>query len=361
MTIQELYTYLEKETGDDQIIDLNPVNLGLEEDALIQILKDTVDTSWGQDTLDSRTIERWLANFSGYIFNAVYERKLALILAINIVYYNENDISYLVKIAYRKLLHDIMCKEHISIENAAESVIFYPLGEVSESGPFVSYYFRKENNLSVDFFLHSMEHIANMPNIRNIVLLDDVSISGGQVKWYMQEMKKKDLLWNKLVQEKNFYALFLISTVKAQRKLEKENVQLCTPILMDERSQCFEENSAIYKMFDERIRDIIRLQSKKMVKGYGYKLLIKQYMYNGELKRLLDEGKSVEQIRDKIRKDALGYDDSEVLIAFAYNTPNNSLPIIWAENKEWTPLFKRYDKLYTSQVVGGIRNETVFI
>lgn len=48
-------------------------------------------------------------------------------------------------------------------------------------------------------------------------------------------------------------------------------------------------------------------------------------------------------------KHPLGYDDSQLLIAFEYNTPNNTLPIIWSStNNEssnietiWHPIFER--------------------
>lgn len=358
---EELYKFLEDEDFADDNIDFEPVNLEVEEEMMIQILKDIVDTSWGRDTLDRGAIERWLDNFTGTAFDVNYERKLALILAIHVVYYNENDICYLVKIAYRKLLHEIMTKQGESIDSAAESIVFYPLGSISESGPFLSYYFRKENNLSIDFFINTMDSVLNIPQVKNIVFLDDVSISGGQVSWYMKKMKKQEILWEKLSKNKNFYALFLVSTLKAQQKLEQEGIQLCTPILMDERSQCFKEESAIYKIFEASIRNTIRMQSKYMAQLYGYKLLLEQYRYNGEIQRLLDEKRTPEYIKNKIKKDALGYDDSQVLIAFEYNTPNNCLPIIWAENDIWRPLFKRYDKLYSAQVIGGIKNETVYI
>jgi len=44
----------------------------------------------------------------------------------------------------------------------------------------------------------------------------------------------------------------------------------------------------------------------------------------------------------------LGYDDSQSLIVFPHNTPNNTLPIIWAGNKNekeigvpWNPIWER--------------------
>ena len=43
--------------------------------------------------------------------------------------------------------------------------------------------------------------------------------------------------------------------------------------------------------------------------------------------------------------DPLGYNDCQMLLGFHHNTPNNTLPIFWRE-KNWTPIFKRYAKLY---------------
>lgn len=39
----------------------------------------------------------------------------------------------------------------------------------------------------------------------------------------------------------------------------------------------------------------------------------------------------------------LGYKDSEALIVFPYAVPNNTLPIIWSDKNEWTPLWPRND------------------
>lgn len=359
MDVEMMYSNLKKSVFQGDIC-REKVELGIEEETLLQVLKDTVDTSWGKGILDSEKIENWLSNFVGQVFEIEYERKLALLLAIHIVFYNEKDVCYLAKIAYKKLLHGIMTRDNLDIDAAVRSIVFLPLGSISESGPFLSYYFRKENNLSIDFFVQSVERILNIPEKKNIVFLDDVSITGGQAKWYIRTLMKNGF-WEKLSNEKKFYALFLISTVTAQEKLEKENIHLCSPIIMDKRSECFNEKSVIYKIFDKDIRDTVRLQSKYMAQKYGYDLLVNQYYYNGEISRLLSEANDEEKVRQKIMKDALGYNDSEVLIAFEYNTPNNSLPIIWCEAGGWKPLFKRYDKLYTTNVVGGIKNETIYI
>lgn len=342
------------------------VDLALEEDFLIQTLKDMADTSWGRDILDYDTIRKWLDNFTGQIYCEKYERILALVLAVHMVYYNEDAICHLVKLAYRKLLHEIMEQEKVSLGVAAESMVFLPLGTVSESGPFLSYYFRKENCLPTEFFVSSLEAIGKMKS-ENIILIDDVSISGGQVDWYIKEMKKKSLFFEEILSRTNVYALFLISTTVAKEKLKNHNVKLCAPILMDERSQCFAEESSIYKIFDISVRNTVRIQSKTIAQFYGCNLLIRQYMRNGEFQRMLNENKKLgedkllEKIIQKVKNDALGYNNAQALIAFEYNTPNNTLPIIWVDDQQWNPLFKRYDKLYSRQIIGGIENESIFI
>jgi hypothetical protein len=45
----------------------------------------------------------------------------------------------------------------------------------------------------------------------------------------------------------------------------------------------------------------------------------------------------------------LGYKNGQLLIGFSHNTPDNTLPIFWAESKTpspWIPMFKRYHKIY---------------
>lgn len=40
----------------------------------------------------------------------------------------------------------------------------------------------------------------------------------------------------------------------------------------------------------------------------------------------------------------MGYENSQLLIAFSHGAPNNTLPIFWSSKNDWKPLFPRLSK-----------------
>jgi hypothetical protein len=42
----------------------------------------------------------------------------------------------------------------------------------------------------------------------------------------------------------------------------------------------------------------------------------------------------------------LGYKDGQLLLSLFHNTPDNTLPVFWAESANWQPIFKRFHKIY---------------
>jgi hypothetical protein len=50
----------------------------------------------------------------------------------------------------------------------------------------------------------------------------------------------------------------------------------------------------------------------------------------------------------RLFSDPLGYRNSQLMIGFHHNTPDNTLPIFWYGEDEsiWRPIFKRYQKYY---------------
>jgi hypothetical protein len=71
---------------------------------------------------------------------------------------------------------------------------------------------------------------------------------------------------------------------------------------------------------------------------FGYRKYINYrafaYKYGAELVKSL--------VMKSGKENALGYDNSQSLVSFAYGTPNNSLPIIWSSSDGWIPLIPRF-------------------
>jgi hypothetical protein len=115
------------------------------------------------------------------------------------------------------------------------------------------------------------------------------------------------------------YCLALVATNNAIENIKSHTaVSIICPQVLDNSCRAFSETSAIFPDLSKRET------AKSICKFYG--------------QRLVSE------------RDALGYKDSQVLLGFHHNIPDNTLPVIWAETeietKRWQPLFKRRAKLY---------------
>ena len=101
---------------------------------------------------------------------------------------------------------------------------------------------------------------------------------------------------------------------KRQLEREKERIEAETPLkvicveLLDERDRVFSPDCPVFDDDDERQRahEICRRHGEMLCPDFP-----------------------------------LGYDDSQALIAFEYQTPNNSLPVLWSNAKRWMPIFER--------------------
>lgn len=278
------------------------------EEELFNKLMLTSDFVW-KNGFDRGDIENWLSNFNGSVFNVQYERQIALWLLSNFVYYNIDEVRHLCRTLFRDFIHYMLINEKIekevkkNITGILNESRFYPLGAAGESGAYIMYYFRQVNKLPTYLF---PQH-AKFSDIRNKIFVDDVTISGGQAVTYLEDY---------IDDNKITYLLTLISTHEAVDLLEKKNVKVISCITLDERSKCFSDNSDIFNGHEHKLNDC-----KKFVIEYGIK--------------------SLSSLDIKM---PMGYNDGGYTFGFFYNTPDNTLPIFWADNSNWKPIMKRYDK-----------------
>jgi hypothetical protein len=289
-------------------------NLPSEQDLKRQIML-TSAVIWKHE-LTEQEIENWLSNFTGEVFSKSEERKYALWLLANFVYYNNDEVIHLCKTLYRDFIHRILAEKKRNkqeISNSIREILntsrFYYAGRPGESGAFVLYFFRHANNLPIGNFIY---HPDNLPSeVSTIVFLDDVTLSSGlgnQAAGYIREAN------DKYFSNKQSVLLTFIATDKAIKDLESKGITVISCIVLDERNRCFSKESNVFHYFNEHLE-----KCKNFAEHYGKKV----QPYN-----------------------ALGYKDGQFLFGFFYNTPDNSLPIFWAENNGWHPIIKRYDKNY---------------
>ena len=100
------------------------------------------------------------------------------------------------------------------------------------------------------------------------------------------------------------------------------NVIAC--IVMDDTSKVFSDSSIVFQGYSPELKE----QAKRMCEYYGDRILSNEDKKSGAT--------------------PLGYGDCGYLLGAYYNTPNNTLPIIWSEENLWYPIFKRYNKKYVS-------------
>lgn len=270
--------------------------------------------------ISKQDIEEWLTNFKSEVFDISYERQLALWLLANFVYYNDDEVKHLCKTLYRDFIHHMLENKkstHKDLKLLCNNILskskFYPLGRPGESGAYILYYFRQENNLPIDNFISTPEMLPT--DIDTIVFVDDVTLSEGsrhsQAFSYLEKTTRKHFKGKKIV------LITLIASEKAKRYLQQKGYDVISCIVLDKRNKCFTTESNVFHHFPKH-----RINCKKFAEHYGSKL---------------------------DANNPLGYKNGQFLFGFFYNTPDNTLPILWSETNGWKPVIKRYDKNYLKE------------
>lgn len=223
--------------------------------------------------------------------------------------------SHLISEAIKKLAEEI---KNI-FNNKLDNVKFFPLGKSpSSSGGMYLYEFRKDLGLSEDNFPYS-SFKENLNQSDALVFFDDIIGSGNQaIRFAKNNFQNLEI-------DIYYFSIFAyaegLENVRNSNYFNYNNV-ICEHILSDEE-RAFNDNSFVFKNSE------IRGRLKSICEKYG---------------------------RTLYPKHPLGYDDSQSLLVFPHNTPNNTLPIFWAsENNEkatgvrWNPIWER-QKIITRKV-----------
>lgn len=293
--------------------------------------------------INKNNLNEWLGNFLADENPEQCEQTHALFLLSNFMYFGVREIRELLRSVFRDkfynpLVQDIRkdnkdTKEIREISNLIDFELdrtrFLGMGNPSESGTHLLYYFRQANSLGKGFFINGHEiysisrgldnskHISlKDKSIKRYIFLDDVCGSGTQAKEYsetlLREMKSLDPSL-----EVFYFSLF--ATSHGIKEIIDNTLfdKVDCVFELDDTFKCF---SSISRYFNPN--DDVPV-SKEFARNVCHK-------YGGELR-----------IPEQHR---LGYKDGQLLLGFTHNTPDNTLPIIWENSCSWKPIFKRYHK-----------------
>lgn len=297
---------------------------------LFEVIKTLNERIWG-NKLSMPAIDRWLENFT----NGDEERLIALHLLAQFMYFGNAEIRILLQSLYRDL-YRMPILEQIRGEHNGEFdhefitrrlreelyvTKFLGVGNPSESGSHLLYYFRQENQLSKEVFINTHEifkrtaageRVLRDDQIKHYVFIDDLCGSGTQAVEYSEDIVE-EIKSRKKDARVYYFALFgLESGLSSVRSSTVFDV-VDAVFVLDTSFSCFDEGSRYFLPDEEEARR----KARETMSRYGERLLPGH---------------------------GLGYKDSQLLLGFFYNVPDNTLPVIWCENDSWTPIFRRYPK-----------------
>lgn len=289
-------------------------------------------------------VEAWLDNFDGRAgFEPEVEKLHALFLLSQFLFIGSAETRVLLQSIYRDLFLIPLIQElRASLSNTRDSAIvetavqtalartrFLGVGNPSESGVHLLYYFRQENSLSKEQFLDSaavftssvnedgeIERALAHPDVDRYIFVDDVCGSGDTAVEYSRGIVT-ELLAHKPDAKLQYLAMFATRKGIEAVRATKFGDSSAAVFELDDNYRCLSANARILLDAPPHI-DPVTLERVAM--GYG---------------RLLWPAWPG------------GWGNNQLLLGFQHNTPDNTLPIIWAEgdpNLPWTPAFKRYAK-----------------
>lgn len=307
-------------------------------------------TIWKEKWREGIDLE-WLSNFDDIDEEKLDKEKINMLYLLSkFMYFGNDELRQLLISLYRDLFKypiiasirktngDTTDATFINMKflDELEATRFLGIGNPSESGVHMLYYFRQECKLSRKYFINTSdifttykisEQLPDLTSrtylkseitdcaIKRYVFIDDFCGSGSQATQYLKQLVENIKFENPDI-EVNYLMIFGTEYgINEVRKLGLfNNVEAVFTI--DETFKTFSNDSRYFKIPPDESID--RVFSKATALKYGTKLF----------------------------NPPLGYGNCELLLGLYHNTPDNSLPIFWSEQNEWKPIFKRYHKIY---------------
>ena len=276
--------------------------------------------SWGLyrgSKITSDNVRAWLEQFEYNI-----EQRLMFNLLQHMRFYNEEMIREKISGLHKKVQQSVAERGGITPGDRRErrrDILLSSFGLPAQSGSSYARIYRHENRITT----HNVANFDEIPeileendHIKALVFVDDIIASGESTVGSLDGLNN---MCGELIRDRQV-KVFISAICGLHIGIEKlENAikdmsfdaKIIVSDFLDETDQCFTGQSKVFDSLSEQER------AKQIALKYGKTL--------------------------KARP-PLGYKNSQLLVAFYDNCPNNTLPILWKESTgkvKWTPLFKR--------------------
>lgn len=254
----------------------------------IEIICDRFDNDISQ--ID---IVNWLSNFQ----EEDWEKALTVLEYVD--YYSYDRILACYKSNIEKIIND----------HSGQRIIIYPLGNIGKSGHFVAYFIKKVIRQYFSNHVKMLDDKVTL-SVNDIFLYVDDFAGSGQT---FVDNRRYDL-------PQGIKECYL--TIAYMDKAAERASELNVEIYGDAHKPCFAPRGSVFGYSQNM------LPIREFCFKYGNRLYPLDKVYEHKKENILSVG-------------PFGFANSQALVAFDYGTPNNTLPILWA-NKKWTPIFPRF-------------------
>lgn len=308
-------------------------------------IKKLSTNAWKDADITGTKVDRWLSNFKGECADLQAEHRHAMHLLAQLIFFGKREIDECLRVLFEEHITYPFVQQNKSLlptvdgmnkafqHHLRSSTRFVGVGNPAESGTSFLYRFRQANGLPLMIFSTPCDAVEiasdeatpskltvslDPPELKHLIFLDDFCGSGTQAPRRLKKLVNALRSHHKSVRVSYF---LLFSTQAGLETLRGTNLfdEVCPVMIFDNDYKAFCANSHHYRA---ALPNLDQAVARQMMQHYGRKLVDNPL-------------------------DALGFGDCQLLVSFEHNTPNNTLPVIWAENSEipWHAVFPRVEKV----------------
>ena len=298
-------------------------------EALYEKIKILNEQLW-ESRANGPAVDRWLSNFTGQCKPKDMERRHALYLLSKFLYFGDIQVRQLLRAMFSDLVRhrlSVLVRGTLRDDGDFEGVHrgfleelgktrFLGLGDASESGGLILYLFRVANGMSKDYFANLNELITGpttdpntvwaCPDIRRLVFVDDFCGTGNQAEEVAEKRIQPVLeVARHCNVDVEVWYLTLLATTAGIHNLRSKN--------LFDRVECVSELDSSYRAFGD----------------------YSQFYVNAPDGISKDDAEAIAMHYGKELQPfhPLGYANSQLLLGFNHNVPDNTLPIISMESQ----------------------------